>query len=91
MNRATLLKRVADLELRLGPRETKTAAVLRTATDTQLDMIEAEVVRGRAMPCWRALVAAHVARDVEGVASTGRLVHGRHFGGNGSEATGGSA
>lgn len=56
MNRAALLKRVAELERSLRPPPSFAATVLRTATDAQLVAVEDEILGGGPSPVWDALV-----------------------------------
>ena len=59
MNRATLQRRIAALESHMAQPPSFAALVLETATDEQLDALEAEVVQGGGDELWAALVAAY--------------------------------
>jgi hypothetical protein len=59
VNRATLQRRLDALELQLGQPPSFASQVLETATDEQLDALEAEIVQGGGDELWAALVAAY--------------------------------
>lgn len=58
MNRATLQRRIAALESQMAQPPSFASQVLETATDEQLDALEAEIVEG-GDELWAALVAAY--------------------------------